>query len=63
MDIYDLKYVKKPLVMVSFDVVSSFTHVPLRKITGITANCMHTENNPSFLTFEKDIFAKLTCTL
>ena len=45
--------------MVSFDVVSLFTNVPLEETINMIGNYIYKENNPSPPAFEKDVFVKL----
>ena len=45
-------------IMVSFDVVSLFTNVPLEETINMIGNYIHEENNPSPPAFEKDVFVK-----
>ena len=46
-------------VMVSFDVVSLFTNVPLSETTELIADRIYTEDNPNAAPFNRDIFKKL----
>ena len=46
-------------IMVSFDVVSLFTNVPLEETINMIGNCTYTETNLSQPAFEKDIFVNL----
>ena len=46
-------------VMVSFDVVSLFTNVPLSETTELIADRIYTEDNPNAVPFNRDIFKKL----
>ena len=46
-------------IMISFDVVSVFTNVPLEGTIDMIANYIYTENNPSLPAFEKNVFVKL----
>ena len=46
-------------IMVSFDVVSLFTNVPLEETIDMIVNYIYKENNPSPPSFEKDVFVKL----
>ena len=46
-------------IMVSFDVVSLFTNVPLEETINMIGNYIYKENNPSPPAFEKDVFVKL----
>ena len=45
--------------MVSFDVVSLFTNVPLEETIDMIGNYIYKENNPTPPAFEKDVFVKL----
>ena len=47
-------------IMVSFDVVSQLTNVPLEETIDMIGNYIYKENNPSPPAFEKDVFVKLT---
>ena len=46
-------------VMVSFDVVSLFTNVPLTDTINLIADCVYAETDDFILPFTKDIFIKL----
>ena len=45
--------------MVSFDVVSLFTNVPLEETINMISNYIYKKNNPSSPAFEKNVFVKL----
>ena len=49
----------KNQVMVSFDVVSLFTNVPLSETIELIADRIYTEDNPNAAPFNRDIFKKL----
>ena len=49
----------KSQVMVSFDVVSLFTNVPLSDTIELIADRIYTEDNPNAASFNRDIFKKL----
>ena len=45
--------------MVSFDVISLFTNVPLAETIELIINRIYDDNNPNAVPFEKDVFRKL----
>ena len=45
--------------MVSFDVVSLFTNVPLSETIELIADRIYTEDNPNSTPFSRDVFKKL----
>ena len=49
----------KSQVMVSFDVVSLFTNVPLSETIELIADRIYTEDNSNAASFNRDIFKKL----
>ena len=49
----------KNQAMVSFDVVSLFTNVPLSEIIELIADRIYTKDNPNAAPFNRDIFKKL----
>ena len=46
-------------ILVSFDVVSLFTNVPLSETIDVITNCLYVNENANNITLPKEIFRKL----
>ena len=47
-------------ILVSFDVVSLFTNVPLSKTIDLITNCLYVNENANNIPLPKEVFRKLT---